>query len=177
MRTVTGRLHPALSDNLLILAGIQPCCGSAQRSHIASSTLCHGALTLAPFSSQLFTGWEFTASQILTPICTRRTTNHQSDNKNKSATHWTVHRWNAEWLENTTKLSNFIPGVDTHPPRKEQRESDLTTSTPVSVVSIPADTNGVWSFSVACECDAEEQTVDISSITVQSINLSLECIV
>jgi len=46
-------------------------------------------------------------------------------------------------------------------PSQEEPASGLTASAPVSDVSTPACTNGVWPpLSAACECGAEEQTVD-----------------
>jgi len=53
------------------------CWSSSQRSHTLSSTSFHGAWTPALLSAHLSTGCECTASQIETPICTRRTTTHQ----------------------------------------------------------------------------------------------------
>ena len=53
------------------------CWASSQRSHTLSSTSFHGAWTPALLSAHLSTGCECTASQIETPICTRRTTTHQ----------------------------------------------------------------------------------------------------
>ena len=53
------------------------CWASTQRSQIVSSTPCYGTWTPAPHSAQLSSERECTASQIETPICTRRTTTHQ----------------------------------------------------------------------------------------------------
>ena len=53
------------------------CWASSQRSPTVSRTPCHGAWTSAPLSAHLCTEWEYTASQIETPICTCCTTTHQ----------------------------------------------------------------------------------------------------
>ena len=53
------------------------CWVSSQRSHTVSSTTCHGAWKFAPLSAHLSIEWKCTASQIETPICSRRTTIHQ----------------------------------------------------------------------------------------------------
>ena len=53
------------------------CWASSQRSNTVSSTPCRGAWTSAPLSANLFTGREWTASQIESPIYTPCTTTHQ----------------------------------------------------------------------------------------------------
>ena len=39
-----------------------------------------------------------------------------SDNNIRSAALWEDHRWNAKWLDNTTRLCTFIPDTGTHSP-------------------------------------------------------------
>ena len=39
-----------------------------------------------------------------------------SYDNNRTAAPLADHQWNAEWLENTTRLRTSIPGIDTHPP-------------------------------------------------------------
>jgi len=39
------------------------------------------------------------------------------DNNNRSAALWADRRWNAEWLDNTTRLGTFIPDVGNHLPK------------------------------------------------------------
>jgi len=54
------------------------------------------------------------ASQIETPVFTSRTTTHHFIGQQQhSAAHWEDHQWNAEWLDNPTRLHIFIP--DTYP--------------------------------------------------------------
>ena len=59
-----------------------------------------------------------------------------------------IFRWNAEWLNNTTRLRTYIPDTGTHSSGiafQEQRAAyRLTASAPVSDVSAPACTNVVW---------------------------------
>jgi len=59
--------------------GHPTCWASLQRSQTVSSTPCPGACTSASLSTSAhpFTGWERTAFQIETPICTSHTTIHQ----------------------------------------------------------------------------------------------------
>jgi len=77
IRTVTGYVCPTPADNLPILACVQP---AEVRHKVVAQSLAsrtHGTWSSAPLSARLSTGWESTASQIETPICTRRTTTHQ----------------------------------------------------------------------------------------------------
>ena len=53
------------------------CWASSQWSYTFSSTPCRGVWSPAPLSAHLSTGCEYTASQIETTICARRTTTHQ----------------------------------------------------------------------------------------------------
>ena len=73
-----------------------------------------------------------------------------SDNNNIRAAQWTDHQWNAEWVDNPTRLRTLIPDSGMHPPpewpSQEEPGSGLTASSPVSDVSAPACTNGVWPF-------------------------------
>jgi len=112
-------------------------------AYSVSNTPCHAACTSAPSSSHRFIRWERTATQIETPICTRRTTHSSSDN-NIRAAHWADHQWKVEWLDNTTRLRTFIPNIGTHPPghfRSCLYKWGMASSAP-------------------CEFGAEERTVD-----------------
>jgi len=92
-----------------------------------------------------------------------------SSDNNTSAPFWADHRWNAEWLDNTTRLRTFIPDSGTHPPRMSPSRT--------ACVRINRLRTGVGHFrsclykwrvaykqgmasSADCECCAEEQTVD-----------------
>ena len=139
-----------------------PTCGaSSQWSHTVSSTPCHGAWTSAPLSAHLSTECECTAPQIGTPICSLPVQNNSPVHLT-SAAQWTDYQWNAEWLDNTTRLRTFIPDTGTHPfpgmtlPRKAWvRLNRLRTG-----VGRFRSCLYKWGMapSAACECGAEEQT-------------------
>ena len=139
---------------------------------------CHGACTSAPPSSHWFTRWECTATQIETPICTRRTTHSSSDNNNICAVHWADHQWNAEWLENTTRLRTFIADISTHPPEMAlpiKRGTRLTASAPMSDVSAPAYTNGLWPLLRPVSESQKNKPPTMLSYNVQSTDLPMDC--
>jgi len=154
------------------------CWASSQWSHTVSSTPCHEAWTPAPLSARPSIECKRTAPRIETPICTRRTTSHQFI--------WQKHTCGAVGGSpmkigvdgQPHKIPYFHPR-HRHPstpewPSQEEPGSGLTGSAPVSDVSAPACTNGVWpplqrygllyewgmASSAACECGAEEPTVD-----------------
>jgi len=93
-------------------------------------------------------------------------------NNIRSAVLWADHRWNAEWLDNTTRLRTFIPDTGTHPPGMAlprtawvHRLNRLRTG----VGTFPSCLHK-WGIapSAACECGAEEQTFD---------HVVLECLI
>ena len=153
LQHVTGCLRPTPVDNLPILAGIQPAEGAlSQRSHTVSSTPCHGAIQNAR---------HLKSRHPFVPAIQQLISSSDDDN-NRSMALWADHRWNAKWLESTTRLRTFIPDIGTC---QEQRGSGSTPSTPVSDISAPASTRVVCTPlsgmypSAACKCGAEEQTV------------------
>ena len=88
---------------------------------------------------------------------------NSSDDNNKSAALWAGHQWNAEWLENTTRLRTFIPDIGNQP---------TGMALPRTVwVRLNRLRTGVGRFrsclykwgmvrSAACQCSAEEQIVE-----------------
>ena len=83
-----------------------------------------------------------------------------------------MNRWNAECADNTTRLRTFHTDNGTHPlewPFQEQRGFGLTASAPVSDVSAPACTNGVWP-PLRPASVAQNKPSTMSSSTVQSID-------
>jgi len=55
----------------------------------------------------------------------------RSSGDNRSAAIWADHRWNVEWLENTTRLRTFIPDPASTLPEwlcQEERGSGMTVS-------------------------------------------------
>jgi len=75
------------------------------------------------------------------------------------------HRWNAEWLESTTRLRTFIPDTGTHTPGMDLpgtawvRFNRLGTGVG-RFRSWSHKWDTVMATSADCDCDAEEQTVD-----------------
>ena len=88
---------------------------------------------------------------------------NSSDNNKINGAHWVDHQWNAEWLDNLTRLCIFIPDTGTHP---------LGLTLPRTVwVRLHCLCTGVGRFrsclyrwdmssSVGCECGLEEKTVN-----------------
>jgi len=134
VRIVTGCLRPTPADNLPMLAGIQPAelCRSG-----ATLPLARCAREPAPLCAHTSIECRCTALQIETPICTRRTAAHPTTYIR--AARWADHQWNAEWLDNPTRLRILIPDTGSHPPGITLP----TASAPMSDVSAPACTNGV----------------------------------
>jgi len=160
----TGRLRPTPADNLTILAGIQP--AELRRN---AATLSPGRRAMAP-------------KHLLQPTLThppsanarRLKSRHPfvpaaqqgislSDNNFVRAARWADHQWNAEWADNPTRLRIFIPDTGTH-------LLGMTLARR-AWVRLNRFRTGVGRFcsclykwgmasSAACECGAEEQTVD-----------------
>jgi len=76
---------------------------------------------------------------------------------------WADHRWNAEWLDNTTRIPIFIPDIGTYSPRMTLPK---TAWVRLSRIRTGAERfhscSHKWCMapSATCECGAEEQTVD-----------------
>ena len=160
LRIVTRCLRPTTADHLPILAGIQP--DELPRKGATLSLACramgpgdllHSALT-RPLSSdarRLKSRHPFIpAAQLIS----------SSDN-NIRAAHWVDHQWNAEWADNPTRIRIFITDTGNHPECLPER----------AWVRLNRLRTGVGRFrsclykwgmasSAACECGAEEQTVD-----------------
>ena len=152
------------------------CWASSRWSHTVSSTRCHGAWTSAPLSTHPPIECKRTAPKIETPICTRRTTSH--DNNNIREGQWADHQWNAEWTNNPTRLRIVITDTSTHPPEwpsQEEAGSGLTASVPVSDVSAPACTNGVWPALRPVSVAQKNTPSTMLFSNVQSIGLPMDC--
>jgi len=140
------------------------CWASSQRNHTIFRTPCHEAWTSAPLSAHPSNECCCTAPQIETPICTRRTTTHQllwQQQHTCGAVGGSS--MDAEGANNPTRLRTLIPDTGTHPP-----EMTLPRTAWVRINRLRT---GVGRFrsclyewgmasSAACECGAEEQTVD-----------------
>jgi len=102
-------------------------------------------------------------SQIETPICSHPTTTHHFIyNDNRSATIWADHRWNAEWLEKTTRLRTFISDIGTHPPRKVLPRTAWVplSRSPHQRRTFPLPLTQMTHDPFCVLCGAEEQIVD-----------------
>jgi len=159
LRIVTSCLRPTPANNLPILTGIQPAVLRRMEPHClsVSSTSCHGAWTSALLSAhppssanarRLKPRLAPAAQQLIS----------SSDNTNIRAAQWADHQWNAEWVDNPTRLRIFIPDTPgvTLPRRAWVRLNRLHTGVGRFRSCLY---KWVMSSSAACECDAEEQTV------------------
>jgi len=93
-----------------------------------------------------------------------------SDINNRSAVLWADHQWNAEWLESTARLCNFISDIGIHLlewPCQEQHGFRLTASTPVSDVFSPAPTKRVWPLLQLVSVAQRNRPLTMLSFTVQ----------
>ena len=101
-----------------------------------------------------------------------------SDNNNIRSAHWVDHQWNADWADDPTRLRTFISDTGTHPserPSQEQPGSSLIAYAPLSDVSAPACTNGVWPPLRPVSVAQKNKPSTILSSNVQSIDLPMEC--
>jgi len=118
LRIVTGCLRPTPADNLTILAGIQPaglhCIGTtmplAPRG-MEPGNLLHLALTRLSSAN----AWRLKSRHQFVPAPQHLIT--LSDNNNIRAAQWADHQWNAEYVDNPTRLRIFIPDTGTRPLR------------------------------------------------------------
>jgi len=157
---VTGCLRPKPADSLPILAGIQPAelrpngaTLSLARRAMEPGNLFHAELTRP--SSALKSGHPF----VPTP---QQHLISSSDNNNRSAAQWTDHQWKAKWSDNPTRLLIFIPDTGTHLRNDLPRRAWVRLNRPRTGVRRFHSCLYKWGMasSAACECGAEEQTVD-----------------
>jgi len=183
LRIVTACLHPTPADNLPILAGIQPAELRCKRSHTVSSTPCHGTWTPAPLNAHPSIEGRCTAPQIETPICVRRTTTHQFIWKQQNS----CGALGGSPKEcgvggQLRKIPHLHPRhpapIPTERHSQEEPGSGLTTTAPVSGVSAPVCTNGLWPLlrpvSVA---QKNNRPSSMFSSNVQFIDLLMDCTV
>ena len=98
LRTVTGWLRPIPTDNLPMLAGIQP-----------AELRCKGAtvaLARRPMKPGHLSG-NFKSRHSFVPAAQQLISS--SDDNGRSAALWADHRWNADRLESTARLRTFTP--------------------------------------------------------------------
>ena len=138
------------------------CWASSQRSHPVSTTramesghLLHSALT-RPSSAN---AWHLKSRHLFVPTAHLITS---SDN-NIRAAEWEDHQWNAEWADSTTRLRISIPDIGTHHPGMTlPRRAWVQLNRLRTVVGRFHSCLYKWGMasSAACQCGAEEQTVD-----------------
>ena len=103
--------------------------------------------------------WHLKSRHIFVPATQQPTSS--SDDNNIRAAHWADHQWNVEWADNPTRLRTLFPTPAsprmTLPRRAWVRLKRLHTS-----VGCFRSCLYKWGMasSAACECGAEEQTVD-----------------
>jgi len=123
LRIVAGRLRPTPADNLSILAGIQPAelrrsgaTLSLGRRAMEPGHLLHSAITpSSAVARRLKSTLSFVpAEQQLI-----------SFSDNLCAAQWADHQWNAEWTDNSTRLSTLIPDTGTPTPRNNTPKKSL----------------------------------------------------
>ena len=156
------------------------CSASSQRSHTVSSTPCHGAWTPAPLSAHPSTECKRTAPQIETPIGTRRTTTHQfiwQQQRTCGAVGGSSMECRVDGQPYKTPKMHFHPRHGTPPewPSQEEPGSGSTTSAPVSDVSTPACTNGVWPPLRSVSVAQKNKPSTMLTSNVQSIDLLMDC--
>ena len=104
-----------------------------------------------------------------------------SDKNIRSAALWADHQWNAEWLNNPTRLSTFISITSTHPPGMTLPRTAWvrlkTASAAVPDVPTPVYTNGEWPLLPLVSVAQKNRPLTMLSFTVQSIDHFVECIV
>jgi len=152
------------------------CWASSQWSHTVSSTPCHGACRSASLSSHPPIECKCTAPLIETPICTRHTTSHQFIWQHTcGAVGGLPMECGVDGQPHKTCI--FIPDTGTPPewPSQEEPESGLTASAPVSDVSAPACTNGVWPPLRPVSVVQKNKPLTTLSSNVQSIDLPTDC--
>jgi len=115
LRIVTGCLRPTPSNNLPILAGIQPAqlrrngaTQSLARRAMEPGHLLHSALTRPSSAKPRL----FKSRYPVVPGAQQLI--NLSDNSMR-ALQWADHQWNAEWADNSTRLRIFIHDTATYP--------------------------------------------------------------
>ena len=163
--TVTGCLRPTTAHNLPIIAA------SNLLSFVAMGPHClQHAVPLEPLKHLLHSGLtrpsnadarHLKSKQPIVPAA--QLISSSDDDNNRSAGLWTDHRWNAEWLDNTMRLCTFITDMSTNPTGMAlPRTAWVRLNRLHTCVGRFRSCLYKWGMasSAACECGAEEQTVD-----------------
>ena len=163
LRTVTGCLRPTPTDYLPILAGIQP---AELRRKGATISLARRALDPDHLLHETFqrpsSGEQRLKSRRPFVPAAQQLLKNVED-LGLSAAHWTNHMWNTEWQNNTSRLRDFIPDADPHPPGMSlARFAWVRLNRLRSGVGRFRSDMHKWGLapSAGCECGATEQTAD-----------------
>ena len=176
---VIGCLRPTPADNVPILAGIVP------------AELRRNGTTLSLARSAMEQGHRL-HSVLIRPSSANaqcRKSRHPfvpaahhfislSDNNNIRPAQWADRQWDAEWTDNPTRLRIFIFDTDTQPPERpspEEPRSGVTASAPMSDVSSPACSNGVWPCLQPMSVAQKNKPSTMLSCNVQSNALPMDC--
>jgi len=126
------------------------CWASSQWSHTVSSTPCHGAWTPVPLSAHPSMECRCTASQIDTRICTAAQLVSSSGNNIRAA----------HYADNPTRIRIFIPETCTHPDPGVTLPRRAWVRLKCLHTGVGSLRSCLYKWGMACECGAEEQTVD-----------------
>jgi len=151
------------ADNLPILAGIQP--AELHRIGATLSLTCR-AMELGHL---LYLALTRPSSAVARRLKSRHpfvpAAQHlisSSDNNNIRAAQGVEYQWNAEWTDSPTRVRIFIPDTGTHPGMTLPRRAWVRLNRLRTGVGRLCSCLYKWvmASSAACECVAEEQTVD-----------------
>ena len=158
------------------------CWASLQWSRTVSGTPCHGPghlLHLALTRPSSANARRRKSRHPFVPAA-QHLISLSDNNNNICAAQWADHQRNAEWTDNPTWLRIFITDTSIPPspqewPYQDEPGSDLTAFAPVSDVSAPAFTNGVWPPLRPVSETQNNKPSTMSSSNVQSIDLPMDC--
>jgi len=178
LRIMTGCLRPTPADNLPMFAGIQPAERRRKGTTLSLALramepghLLHSGLTCASSAN----AWRLKSRHPFVPAALQLI---NLSHNNIRVAHWADHQWNAEWADSPTKGRIFIPDTGKYPPERPSQEepgSSLAASAPVSGVSAPACTNGVWLPIRPVSVAQKNKPSTMLSFNVQSIDLLMDC--
>jgi len=175
----TGCLRPTPADMLPTLADIQlaelrrnGATLSPARRAMETEYLLHAVLTCPPSANAR----HLKSRHPFPPAAQKLIIS--SDKNSIRAVHRADHQWNAEWLDNPTRLRTFIPDTGTYSPATslpKQRGSGINASARVSGVSAPTWTNGIWSPPQPVSGTQKNKPSTTLFSNVQPIDLPMDC--
>ena len=155
------------------------CWASSQWSHTISRTPCHGAWTSAPFQRS-------PVHRVLLHGASNRDIHLYLPHSNSSVYLTTTYVRRSGRITNGMRIELTIPQASAlssptpapTPPKwpfQEETGSGSTTCAPVSDISAPACTNGVWPPLRSVSVEQQNKLSTMSSSNVQSIDLPMDC--